>query len=195
MINITTKNSYGSWLPSNRLSKELLPQRHLQYFIDPRSSSKWLREITNNQIEFRLVLAEWGHANLEECLMLNIIPNTLVWIREVEWVYQDTLWVYARVVIPETSLVKEAKKFTEIGSQSLGDILFTDPCLKRSPFEICRLTQNHPYYMYACKDINWFPKELWARRSIFHFHNQPLLINEIFTPAFFQFNPTTNHDF
>lgn len=50
-------------------------------------------------------------------------------IREIDWRYQNDLWVAARVVIPLATMEAEAKgrQLKYIGERSLGDILFSDP--------------------------------------------------------------------
>lgn len=131
------------------------------------SLTQRLRALTQNQIDHRLYYADWGHATSEECELLQLAPHTKIWLREMGWHYQKTLWVFGRTVIPESSLRGPSAMLKDIDKQSLGDVLFQDPTLKRK--------------LFPC------PTNPRQRCSLFYFHQQPLLVTELFLPPFFTF--------
>lgn len=62
----------------------------------------------------------------------------------------------------------------------LGSILFGDRSVRRSHFEVAQLYGNHPPLSptLAWNDV------VWGRRSIFFIKSGPLLLSEVFLPAF-----------
>lgn len=178
------------WISAAKYPKNMLTPIQWQRLTHSDSLSQYLRQITANTIQFHLRSAEWSHPNLDEYQALDLTTPEPCWVREIDWCYQDHLWCFGRVVIPQNSLENKNQVLTDIGRRSLGDILFSDPMLTRSPFEICRLLPHHAYYQACCKKrtANTTSKELWARRSIFHFNKKPLLVAETFLPDFFNFH-------
>ena len=158
------------------LQTELSPKQR-EWLTSTGSLTQQLRTLTNGEINHQLFLARWDNALEDEALALNISPNSDVWLREIGWYYHGTLWVFARVVIPRSSIQNEAAQLTKIGNQSLGDVLFQDPTLKQQILPLFTLNNTHPYAT-RCKI---------AKRSIFTFHDQPLLVTEMFLTPFFDF--------
>ncbi len=175
------------WQNCQLLSHTLLPKHYQELLTDNDSLTKKLRNITNGTIQHRLYFADWSKPDADECQPLNIKPDEKVWLREIEWINNQQLWVYARAVIPETSLTDETAQLTELGNRSVGDLLFSDPNLTRNAFEICRIQANHSYYDRACSERALTPSELWARRSVFSFYGKPLLVMEMFFPEIFEY--------
>jgi chorismate--pyruvate lyase len=104
-------------------------------------------------------------------------------VREVELLCDEMPWVFARSVIPATSLRGRARRLGNLGERPLGGVLFADPGLRRGVTQIARLLPRHPLYAAACDHLIEKPGELWGRRSVFFFAGKPLLVNEIFLPA------------
>ncbi len=128
-----------------------------------------LRHVTDGELEHRLCSEKYGHATQDESHKLGIEVDEVVWIREIEWWCRGELAVTARVVIPKKSFVGKGRRLREIGNRSLGDVLFSDPNLKRSPFEISKSTSE------------------WSRRSVFNCYEQPVLIQENFLSPIFNY--------
>jgi len=101
-------------------------------------------------------------------------------VREV-FLYCDNLpVVFAQTEIPLSTLTEQQAQLAEIGSQSLGNILFEDPCMRRGAIEIAQFTDKSIFTSLDLKQ-NFTP--LWARRSLFYLNNNPLLVSELFLPA------------
>lgn len=116
------------------------------------------------------------------------------WLREITWQYRQQVWVYGRVVIPENTMINTHGRLKSLAHESLGDTLFADPSMRRINLELNCLTPSHFYYHMALNaklatatadNLDDLPGWLWARRSLFYYQNQPLLIVEIFLPEFF----------
>ncbi len=94
--------------------------------------------------------------------------------------------MYARAVFPADFFTgKNHSILAELDSRPLGKLLFRDPALRRSEFEIALLQPRHLEYQWAVQQ-QAAPATLWARRSIFWLQEKPLLLMEVFFPDFFE---------
>ncbi len=104
-------------------------------------------------------------------------------VREVELLCNGIPHVYARTLIPKSSLTGRASHLQGLGSKPLGALLFSDPTTRRSVIEYARLVANHRLYQWAMDSMRGMESELWGRRTLFCYAGKPLLVNEIFLPA------------
>ena len=146
---------------------------------------RWLRD--SGSLTKHLIQASQGHfsvdspaprcalPNVAESKALAIPQRQLAVIREVKLKGCGNVWVYARTVIPVSSLKGRLRQLHHIGNRSLGSILFSDRTMRRGPIEVCKLTDDTL-------------GELFARRSLFFLSGHPLLVSEVFLPALLQVN-------
>ena len=88
-------------------------------------------------------------------------------------------WVFARSVAARSALQGDGLHMDELGSRSLGELLFCDQAFTRQAIEVC-------HYPRA-----WLPKAdqangLWARRSRFDRGALSVLVAEVFLPSLWQ---------
>jgi chorismate--pyruvate lyase len=62
-------------------------------------------------------------------------------------------------------------------------LLFTDPLVRRAPFEYARVDARHPLWKRARQVFGHDFPTLWARRSLFHREGRPLMVTEVFLPT------------
>jgi len=123
-----------------------------------------------------------GRASVDplERALLNIPDRQLAHVREITMGDKDHLWLFARTVIPMTTLVGNAKRLAHINRMPLGKLLFGQ---FRAIRENLELDTVHAEQV-GLEDFNipsHFP--LWQRRSLFTISTGPILIQEIFLPA------------
>ena len=104
-------------------------------------------------------------------------------LREVELLCDEVPWVFARTLIPATSLRGPARRLAMLGDKPLGEVLFADPHMRRRTMEIAKLTPRHSLFSSATASLELPPAEIWGRRTLFLLAQSPLLVNEIFLPA------------
>ena len=166
---------------------------HRLYDI-PTGMPAWLRDtgsLTRRVIEacgagcfrVRLLHQGWGAALNSERRLLKTRRGVVTLIREVELVCDDRPWVFARTLIPATSLQGAARRLAHLGEKPLGAVLFSEPHVVRGVTQIARLLPRHPLFAAACSHLDEWPAELWGRRTLFHLSGRPLLVNEIFLPG------------
>jgi len=87
--------------------------------------------------------------------------------------------VYARTVIPVSTLTGAQKRLTFLGNKSLGAILFSDRTMERGEVQIARLKAEQ------VKLDSGTNEDIWGRRSVFTLSAKPLLVSEYFLPELF----------
>ena len=104
------------------------------------------------------------------------------WIREITLSQAQPL-VYARSIFPQSLLV-ECPQFSQLGTQVLASLLFSDPDVRRGAIEVAQLSHEHLLFqsIIAAGLVNE-GQSLWARRSRFHRREQQLLVCEVFLDA------------
>lgn len=169
-----------TWLNADE-AKSQMPTVAWPLISQTGSLSECLRNRTQGEIQHRLLFANWGHANPIERQVLNLTAQERTWLRCIEWRYYDTVWVHARAIFPESMVNATQNLIPGLGVQSLGDVLFKDSHLTRDPFTYCLLNKDSVYYSELASIIDT-AQAVWARRSILHFQNHPILVIEIFMP-------------
>ena len=131
----------------------------------------------------RLLHQGWGAPLNSERRLLRTRRGVMMLIREVELLCDERPWVFARTLIPATSLQRSVRRLTQLGERPLGAVLFSDPKVHRGVTQIARLLPKHPLFQAACAHVETMPETLWGRRTLFTLSGRPLLVNEIFLPG------------
>jgi chorismate lyase len=152
------------------------------WLVYPHSLTERLRQISGNTAHINLLHSGWGKIYPEEAELLGQ-TEAKFWTREITHVNQNQPWVWARVVIPAGTLHNTGLDPTT--TQPIGDILFKDPHLTRTHLAIAEVSANHVYYQH-CLPFLQTGQQPWGRRSILRYQQMPLLIAEVFLPAFFR---------
>ena len=113
----------------------------------------------------------------------DISAGEQVLVREVLLYCDDIPQVFARSLLPLSSLTGAQQELAHLGTQSLGQVLFNHPDLLRKKIEVAVFDQdssvaNLANYL-ALKNT---PQALWGRRSVFVLDDKPLMVAEIFLP-------------
>lgn len=106
-----------------------------------------------------------------------------VLVREVLLYCDDQPQVFARSLLPLASLTGEEQKLANLGTQSLGQVLFNNPSLQRQNIEIANFTKDSSVGLLAEKLGLPKREQLWGRRSIFVVEDKPLMVAEVFLPS------------
>lgn len=114
--------------------------------------------------------------------LLNLPYRTYARVREVLIDSAEGKWMFARTVIPAITLTGKEQQLANLKNRSLGSILFNHAAMTRSEFEFTCLHPEMGWHEKICQHIPAFNQKLWARRSVFHLDNKPLLLSEIFSP-------------
>lgn len=97
--------------------------------------------------------------------------------------------VFAHSVVRLDDLAGVWRLFSGIGTRPLGEALFADRRIRRSPLAVRRIDHRHPLYRRILAAGIQVNQPLWARRSLFMRHGRPLLVTEVFLPAISELAP------
>jgi chorismate--pyruvate lyase len=131
-------------------------------------------KIINERREFPL---------LEETKKLGMPPRRYALIREVLIDSDEGQWMFARTVIPMTTLTGKEQQLSKLKNRTLGSYLFKEKTMRRSKFEFAQIETESIWFEKIKHFINDAQLKWWARRSVFHVHAKPLLLTEIFFPG------------
>ena len=143
------------------------------------------RQIQQRCKSFRVepVFQSLATACEDELSLLRLRPKELAHVREVYLYCGKTPVVFAHSVVARNNLLGAWYGMNKLGNKSLGTVLFTNPVIKRTPLSFRKLNLTHPLFHRACKNMQDQPDNLWARRSLFTLHGQPILVTEVFLPT------------
>lgn len=171
---------YQRWIPREQQLKPLLNQNQQSWLFDQGSLSQRLDQRSDGHFSVTVQQQGFSRPRIDECRALNIRADSWALIREVCLYGGDTPWVFARSVIPITSITGSLAYLKRLANRSLGSELFKDPHLQRSHFE---LIHDHAQNLELPTAFS-SDQLCWGRRSVFHLRNKPLLVAEIFLPEF-----------
>ena len=114
----------------------------------------------------------------------DIITGEQVLVREVLLYCDEIAQVFARSLLPLSSLTGDQRQLAHLGTQSLGQVLFNHPDLQRKKIEVAEFDQDSSVAKlanYLTRQKNQQP--LWGRRSVFVLDKKPLMVAEVFLPG------------
>ncbi len=171
--------NWGSW---QMYRGSGVPDGMEGWLLDRGSLTSRLVRASEGEFRVRLLRQGWGRPLYSESQLLHTRRAEVALVREVELLGHGTPWVFARTLIPASSLRGSARRLANLGSKPLGAVLFSDPGMRRGPIQIARLQPRHPLFAAATSSLEQKPAELWGRRTLFYLAGKPLLVNEIFLP-------------
>ncbi len=149
------------------------------WLLDPNSLTariiqhcKDSQESNNNSFRVEVLNQCTEVPSNSEMLRLNMQANEKAHIREVLLYCGEKAVIYAKTIIPLSTLTGKQKELTSLGNKPLGAYLFSQPDLLRDDIEVSQI--NHHYQQKQ--------EQLWARRSAFYLDHKPLLVYEVFLP-------------
>jgi len=170
-----------NWRSHNAIRAGEMPGSLRHWLLDRGSLTQRLIIASGNRFRVEVIKQRWEVPRLSESSFLNLGHRQLALVREVILYGADTPWVYARSILPMSSLTGRLRKLRHLDNRPLGALLFADPNMVRGNMEVaCFYPQNtkFPDQLEAIK------KPVWGRRSLFYLDSKPLLVSEIFLPGF-----------
>jgi len=166
-----------------------VPRRVWSWLTDRASLTARLEAACGDRFRVELQRQYWGRPTLDEARVLGLHPERFALLREVCLYCGEVPWVFARTVIPRRSLSGRLKALGRLGTRPLGAVLFADPRMRRGPLEIAAIRPGTPLFERATARLDDAPPQIWGRRSVFRLAGKPLLVSEIFLPAFGESRP------
>jgi chorismate--pyruvate lyase len=175
--------SEPAWRSYSRLRHARADKDKLCWLLDSASLTQRLIQACSGRFHVELLDLGWATPLPSEVRVLRMHHGRRALIRQVLLCCDEQPWVFARTVIPYSSLRGRARRLAFLGEKPLGAVLFADPCMRRGVLQISELSSEHPMFAQATGRLKRKPKRIWGRRSVFYLGDKPLLVNEIFLPG------------
>jgi len=169
------------YAPSRLRSYGVTPPRALQpWLLDQGSLTAKL--VARSQGDFRVQVLHQVVARplLSEQRLLGMTAGRQALVREVVLFGRGQPWVFARSLVPLTSLTGCLRQLRWLRERPLGTFLFAQPGLRRGALQFSRIRPDQQY-LPAALDAG---ESLWGRRSVFSLEGKPLMVSEVFLPQF-----------
>lgn len=154
-----------------------VPHTWRDWLSDAGSLTARLLDASNGNLKVRVLQQSLEVPKFSERQLLGIGDRRRAMVREVILYGENKPWVYARSILPLTTLSGRLRKLRRLSNQPLGELLFKDPTMRREPVQVVCFD--------SASDIN---RSIWGRRSVFTLDNKPLLVAEVFLPDFNPYN-------
>ena len=166
------------WRPQSELTP--LPDTStLDWLFDEGSLTRRLTRLSDDGFSVTPLFEGWQTLRDDECSALDLAEGSEGWVREVYLRGHGEAWVFARSVASRSALQGDGLHMDELGSRSLGELLFCDHAFQRRAIEVCHYPEH------------WLPEGaraagLWGRRSRFDRGALSVLVAEIFLPTLWE---------
>ena len=170
------------WLPRRRLLTAHVPPEVQGWLFDRDSLTRRVRALCQGRFRVRVLMQEMARPMFNERRLLTMADHELGVVRQVQLLCDDQPWVFARTVIPLSTLVGPGRRLARLGAKPLGEMLFANNTMRRFEVQVARILPAHDLFHAATFNLRSKPAEIWGRRSVFHLYDKPLLVNEVFLP-------------
>lgn len=171
------------WREALRLHRREVPEAVMPWLLDPASLTRRIQSACAGHFAVDVLEQGFFRPLQNETARLGMRAGGRGFVREVHLLCNGAPWVFARTVIPQTTLVGANRRLTRLKNRPLGAVLFADPTMERGPIEIARLLPGDALYRDATQQLGALPEAIWGRRSVFRLGGKPLLVSEFFLPG------------
>ena len=150
-------------------------EQTLDWLFDQGSLTRRLTALSDCAFSVLPLHEGWQTLRQDECTALDLPEGSRGWVREVYLRGHQQPWVFARSVAAHSALEQGGLNLEDLGTRSLGELLFCDHAFERGPLQVCHYPRD------------WLPvadraDHLWARRSRFVRGTLSVLVAEVFLP-------------
>ena len=156
------------WYTSETLPWHL-PEYWKDWLLDAGSLTARLKKAFPGTFEVQVILHNWDRPTLDERRFLDMGDREQASVREVILHCNGVPKVFARSILPASSLENENRQLLFLKDRPLGAFLFAQPNLERSAIELTQTTDKQG-------------NNVWGRRSRFMLNHKPLAVCEYFLP-------------
>ncbi len=165
------------WYRRHQLFNHSIQPCLLSWLFDASSLTARLVGLCGNNFSVRVISQSWQRLDAEEAAAMSLKNVRSALVRQVLLCCDNRPLVYARTVIPSTTVQGAQRRYANMGSRPLGAMLFADRTMRREQVQVAMLPAAHDVYQYTNID-----EPVWGRRSVFRVAGKPLLVSEYFLP-------------
>jgi len=167
------------WFQRRQLFSKHVPVDIQTWLFDPASLTARLKQKCTADFRVEVLSQAIQKPRLDEFKVLGMEAGSYALVRQVRLCCGHTCWVYARTVIPFSTLKGKQRIYANLGTRPLGAMLFADRTMQRDEVMVTALYGRQlPVGLGLAED-----DLVWGRRSVFRVAKKPLLVSEYFLPA------------
>lgn len=167
------------WFQRRQLFSRHVPTDIQTWLFDPSSLTERLKQKCTADIRVEVLSQTVQKPRLDEFKALGMETGSYALIRQVRLCCGKACWVYARTVIPFSTIKGKQRIYANLGTRPLGAMLFADRTMQRDEVMVTSLTGGQlPDGLGLAED-----DMVWGRRSVFRVGGKSLLVSEYFLPA------------
>ncbi len=167
------------WFTRGQLFSKHLPEEVQAWLFDPASLTARLKQICTAGFRVEVLSQAIQKPRLDEFRVLGMETGNYALVRQVRLCCGGACWVYARTVIPFSTLKGKQRVYANLGTRPLGAMLFADRTMQRDQVMVTSLAGSQLPDGLGLEDQD----TVWGRRSVFRVGGKPLLVSEYFLPA------------
>jgi chorismate lyase len=168
------------WRPYERFTSGELPARCRNWLLDDGSLTGRLIDLGQGEFSVLRLYQGWQVPLPSERRLLDIPCRQQAIVREVTLRLSGVPVVFARSVMPISSLTGSLAHLRSLQNKPLGAILFSHAGMHRSPFELAQIPGNSSYLPQHLQQA----RPAWARRSRFDIEGKGIMVSEVFLDTF-----------
>lgn len=168
------------WRPLERIPNGELAPATRRWLLDDGSLTGRLIEQGLGPFRVRRLYQGWEVPLPSEQRLLGIPDRQVAIIREVVLQQGERTVVFARSILPISSLAGRLAHLRRLQNRPLGAILFRCAGMRRSPFELARLRGDSDYLPLSLHQ----QQPAWGRRSRFSIEGRNVMVSEVFLEDF-----------
>jgi chorismate--pyruvate lyase len=167
------------WFQRRQLFSKHVPVDIQTWLFDPASLTARLKQKCVADFRVEVLSQTIQKPRLDEFKVLGMGTGSYALVRQVRLCCGHACWVYARTVIPFSTLKGKQRIYANLGTRPLGAMLFADRTMQRDEVRVTALYGSQlPEGLGLAED-----DLVWGRRSVFRVAGKPLLVSEYFLPA------------
>ncbi len=171
------------WYRRHQLFNQSLDGALLPWLFDTSSLTARMISVCDGKFSVKVMSQRWQKVSADEAEVMSLsgIPSALV--RKVLLCCDGQPLVYARTVIPASTIKGAQRRYANMGNRPLGAMLFADRTMQREAVQVAKLPATSEIYRYTK-----LKEDIWGRRSVFRVAEKPILVSEYFLPELIQLN-------
>ena len=163
------------WYRRHQLFNQSVQPSLLPWLFDASSLTARLIDLCGDDFSVRVISQRWQLLDAEEASAMSLSDVRSALVRQVLLCCGDRPLVYARTVIPVTTIKGAQRRYANMGNRPLGAMLFADRTMRREEVQVAVLPASHEANQFIKAD-----EPVWGRRSVFRVADKPLLVSEYF---------------
>lgn len=168
------------WHKQKQFVSDEMPHEIYHWLFDTGSLTSKIIDLCPGRFSVKLLSQQRMTPTPDEISVLGLRHRSHALIRQVILYCDDIPWVYARTVIPISTLTGSLRRLTHLGNKPLGALLFADKSIIRGEVEATCIGPSDENYKWTGIENSCL---IWGRRSVFHQQRKKLLVSEFFLPG------------